>query len=111
MPVVWRAIRMLQLAGLTVVSVVADGASSNRKFFRLHKILEHQKSGVTFKAPNISRNGHFVYLMPDAPHLLKTIRNAWYNSQAKGTRNLIVRINVNYSIIHVNVYDRMMDMK
>ena len=94
MPVVWRAIRMLQLAGLTVVSVVADGASSNRKFFRLHKILEHQKSGVTYKAPNISRNGHFVYLMPDAPHLLKTIRNAWYNSQAKRTRNLIVRIKI-----------------
>ena len=35
MPVVWRAIRMLQLAGLTVVSVVADGASSNGKFFLL----------------------------------------------------------------------------
>ena len=78
---------MLQLAGLTVVSVVADGASSNRKFFRLHKISQHQKSGVTYKAPNI---GHYVYLMPDAPHLLKTVRNAWYNSQANRTRKLIV---------------------
>jgi len=54
MPVVWRVIRMLQLAGLTVVSVVENGASSNHIFFRLHKMLEHQKSGVTFKAPNIS---------------------------------------------------------
>ena len=51
------------------------------------------------------QNGHFVYLMPDAPHLLKTIRNG------KGTWNLIVRINLDYSIIHVNVYDRIMDMK
>ena len=81
---------MLQLAGLTVVSVVADGASSNRKFFRLHKISQHQKSGVTYKAPNICRQGHYVYLMPDAPHLLKTVRNTWYNSQANRTRKLIV---------------------
>ena len=81
---------MLQLAGLTVVSIVADGASSNRKFFRLHKISQYEKSGVTYKAPNICRQGHYVYLMPDAPHLLKTVRNAWYNSQAKRTRKLIV---------------------
>jgi len=53
---------MLQLAGLTIVSVVADGASSNLKFFRLHIILENQKSGVTFKVPNISRNGHLCTL-------------------------------------------------
>ena len=33
MPLVWRAIRMLQMVGLTVISVVADGASCNRKFF------------------------------------------------------------------------------
>ena len=28
--------------------------------------------------------------MPDAPRLLKTVRNAWYNSQAHRTRNLVV---------------------
>ena len=59
-PLVWRAIRMLQLVGLTVISVVADGASTNRKFFRLHKISKHQKSGITYKAPNISDPGRFV---------------------------------------------------
>ena len=51
---------MLQMVGLTVISVVADGASCNRKFFRLHKILDHQKSGVTYKAPNISSPGSFI---------------------------------------------------
>ena len=101
---------MLQLAGLTVVSVVVDGASSNRKFFQMHNISEYQKAGVTYKAPNISRSGHFVYLMPDAPHLLKTIRNAWYNSQAKGTQNLIVRVNL-ICYFYVNLYGRMMDMR
>ena len=81
---------MLQMVGLTVISVVADGASCNRKFFRLHKILDHQKSGVTYKAPNISSPGSLVYFIADAPHLLKTVRNAWYNSQSKRTRNLVV---------------------
>ena len=51
MATVWRSIRMLQLAGLTVISVVADGASSNCKCFRLHRIVHHKKSGVTYKAP------------------------------------------------------------
>ena len=83
---------MLQLAGLTVISVIVDGASSNHKFFQLHKILQHQKSDVTYKAPNICQQGKFVYFMPDVPHLLKTVRNAWYNSQANRTRKLIVRV-------------------
>ena len=44
---------MLQLVDLTVISIVADGASNNRKFFRLHKILKYQQSEVTYMAPNI----------------------------------------------------------
>jgi len=70
---------MLQLAGLTVVSIVAVGDSSNRQFFHFHKISQYQKSGVTYKAPNVCRPRHYVNLMPDPPHLLKTVRNAWYN--------------------------------
>ena len=35
MYVVWRAIKLLQLAGLQVISVVADGATPNRRFFKL----------------------------------------------------------------------------
>ena len=80
---------MLQLVGLTVISIVADGGSCNRRFFWLHKIL-HQKSGVTYMTPNISLPGSNIFFMPDAPHLLKTVRNAWYNSQAHRTRNLVV---------------------
>ena len=103
---------MLQMVGLTVISVVADGASSNRKFFRLHKVLHHQKSRVTYKAPNISSPGSFVYFMSDAPHLLKTVRKAWYNLQLKRTRILVVST-VLFSINQVNIciYSRTKDMK
>ena len=81
----------MQIAGLQVICVVADGASANRRFFRLHSIDEYKKSGVTYLAPNVCRApGDKVYFIADPPHLLKTIRNAWYNSQSKKTRHLIV---------------------
>ena len=40
-PITWRAIRMLQLAMVrhSVISIVADGAICNCRFFQLHKIL------------------------------------------------------------------------
>ena len=70
--------------------MVCDGASTNRKFFASHAIKEHMKSGVTFKAPNITLPGNFVYFMCDVPHLMKTTRNAWSFSTANGTRHLEV---------------------
>ena len=70
--------------------MVADGASANRKFFASHSIEEHKKSDITFKAPNITLLGNFVYFMCEVPHLMKTTRNAWSNSRAKGTRHLEV---------------------
>ena len=81
---------MLEMCGLTVISVVADGCSINRRFFRLHKILQYQKSGLMYLAPNISSPSDKVYFMPDPPHVLKTVRNAWYDSRKNGTRNLVV---------------------
>ena len=82
---------MLQLADLQVVCVVADGASPNRRFFRLHKMEEYMKSGVTYKVPNLCRlPGDSIYFIPDVLHLIKTICNAWYNSQDKRSRHLVV---------------------
>ena len=83
---------MLALIGLQVISIVADGASNNRKFFRMHKIPQFQCSGITYKAPNITKPGSFVYFIADPPHLIKTVRNAWHNSQANGSRSLVVCI-------------------
>ena len=75
---------------IQVICVVSDGASSNRKFFASHAIEQYKKSGVTFKAPNISLPGNFVFFMCDVPHLIKTTRNAWSNSTTNGTRHLEV---------------------
>ena len=35
--IVWEAIRLLETADLKVLCVVCDGASPNRKYFRMHK--------------------------------------------------------------------------
>lgn len=102
---------MLQLIGLTVICVVADGASSNRKFFRLHNILKYQKSGVTYMAPNISLPGSYVFFMADVPHILKTTRNAWYNSQANRTRSLQVRTDCVLQLFTTSLYIRTMEVK
>ncbi|XP_065891694.1 uncharacterized protein [Dysidea avara] len=84
----WKAVQMLSLVGLEVICMVADGASSNRKFFACHSIEKYKKMCITYKAPNLTLPGQFVYFMVDVLHLMKTTRNAWSNSQAKGTRHL-----------------------
>ena len=112
MHIIWRAIRMLEMSGLTVIYVVADGCSTNRKFFRLHRIPDYQKSGVTYPAPNISSPGNQVYFMADAPHVLKTVRNAWYNSRTNGTRNLVVITNIKCHFAYVSaIVCRTMEVK
>ena len=86
-----------------VICMVADGASSNRKFFAYHAIQEYKKTGLTYKAPNLTLPGRFVYFMVDIPHLMKTTRNAWSNSQARGTRHLEVTIHVHLTYGEFNI--------
>ena len=92
-PLVWEAIRLLELSGLKVLSVTADGASPNRKFFRMHKT-----PGATLKVVYKTRNhyssedpGRWLFFFADPPHLLKTVRNCLSHSGANGTRRLKVR--------------------
>ena len=49
-PCVWEAIRILESIGLKVRAVVSDGASPNRKFYRLHKMFaeDNVEDGVVF---------------------------------------------------------------
>lgn len=85
--VVWEAIERLERIGLKVMAVTADGASSNRKFFRMHS-----SSGSTtcYKAVNPYAQERSVYFFSDVPHLIKTTRNCWSHSGANGTRSMWV---------------------
>ena len=102
LPVIWRAIRILEAIGLEVFAVVCDGATPNRRFFRTYAIengLNLSEEGVVYWVTNrydLSRKIFFV----DPPHLIKTIRNNFENSGGHNyTRNLMVS-DTFFSLIH-----------
>ena len=74
-PLVWETIQKLEAAGFMVISVTCDGASSNRKFFRIHGGKDVYKTLNPYADPPRS-----IYFFSDVPHLLKTTRNCWSNS-------------------------------
>ena len=90
-PMVWEVVGKLAAAGLKVVVITADGASANRKFFRLHQDTSDSNvySGVVYKTANV--HAPEVFLMSDVPHLLKSTRNCWEKSPFGDTRLMTVR--------------------
>lgn len=46
-PIIWEGIRLVESTGLKVIAVTADGASRNRKFFKMHG------DGDVYKTKNI----------------------------------------------------------
>lgn len=87
-PIVWEAIRQIESIGLKVIFVTADGASQNRKFFRMHEDIE--KSPITYKTRNRYAEEKHCLFFSDPPHLLKTTRNCWSHSGWNGTRLMTV---------------------
>ncbi|XP_071855332.1 uncharacterized protein [Apostichopus japonicus] len=77
-PIVWRCIRHLELFSIRVRAIIADGASPNRKFFKLHETVTDD--GLTYYTQNPFRERERIYFFCDVPHLLKTTRNNWENS-------------------------------
>ena len=82
MPLFWRIISVLELAlNLWVCAAVNDGASPNRKFFRLHcQLASGTNSDVVYNTPNLYAMSRVIYFFADSPHLMKTAQNCLYNS-------------------------------
>ena len=78
---IWEAVARLERIGFCVLALCCDGASSNRKLWKLHS----KGNKLLHKIPNIyaSEGKRFLYFISDPPHLLKTIRNSWYNEKRK----------------------------
>ena len=81
-PLFWEAVNYLERINLKVISTTCDGASPNRKFFRMHQPLQGDSDkDVVYRTINIySKNISFIYLFADVPHLIKTSRNCLANS-------------------------------
>jgi hypothetical protein len=74
---VWEAIYHLERIQLKVLAITADGASTNRLFLKIHNP-NATPDEITYKVYNPhAPDGRFLYFFSDAPHLIKTVRNAW----------------------------------
>ena len=75
---VWGCVRRLESCGLKVIALTCDGASANRKFFKLHK---SSTDDIIYKTINpYADEDRPVFFISDPPHLIKTVRNCWANS-------------------------------
>ena len=91
-PIIWEAVQQIEGLGLKVICIVADSASSNRKF-----ICMNGKVGSplpTYKTLNLyASEERSIYFISDPPHLIKTTRNCLSNSSTTGTRHMEVCCN------------------
>jgi len=89
-PIVWDAIKAVESAGLKVIAITADGASCNRRFFRMHS--RSTETDLIYKTRNIyAAEERSIFFISDPPHLVKTIRNCWSHSfGGKSTREMFV---------------------
>jgi len=79
----WEAVSRLERLGFCVLGLTCDGASPNRRLWKLHS----DKDELVYKVPNcFAEDERDFYFISDPPHLLKTIRNSFCNNK----RNLWV---------------------
>ena len=83
-PLITDAILRLEMLGFKVICLTSNGASPNRKLYKmLQSNFVSDAGAVPYKMKNTyTVEDRCVYLMPDVPHLLKTTRNCWANSHA-----------------------------
>lgn len=82
-PCIWEATKILESIGFYVRAFIADGASPNRKFFKLIAG-ENEYFTVNLFSPD-----RYIYLFSDYCHLIKTTRNCFENSFGNlNTRNM-----------------------
>ena len=83
MQIFWKAVCYSEQVDLQVIAATADGAPPNRRFFRMHNVLQGASAveDVIYRAKNIhSKENRFIYLFADVSHLIKTVRNCLSNS-------------------------------
>ena len=75
---------------LPVICAVSDGASANRKFFKIHGFMDDAVSEVVYHTINLYADKElwYIYFYADPPHLLKTTRNCLHHSGPSGTRKM-----------------------
>ena len=98
-PLAWNAVATLEMIGLKVRCFVCDGASSNRKFYKMHST---DGVSIPYFAINLCDQSRKIFFICDVPHLIKTVRNNWENSHGnRNSRNLMVSEYFQYCIHYI----------
>ena len=64
-----------------MIATSPDGASTNKRFYRMHKDLDdNSQSDVFYRTKNLYAKNRFIYFVSDPPHLVKTARNCLCHS-------------------------------
>jgi len=79
----------LEKAGAIIDGVVSDGATTNRKLWLRLGINGEKGKYITnaFQHPLESKSR--IYMLSDPPHLIKNVRNRFYNKKALRVNHLI----------------------
>ena len=70
----WKAISICELNSLKVLAITCNGASPNRKLFKMHFPMTNEDEmnpdiDVTYKTLNLlSKKKRFIYFISDVPH-------------------------------------------
>ena len=77
-----EAIGVLELTcNLWVIASTSDGASPNRRLYRMHKPLDNNaEDDLCYQTINLYAPQRYIYFFSNAPHLVKTTRNCLYSS-------------------------------
>ena len=75
------AVIMLESAGFVVRAMVSDGASQNRKFYRMCREEDDKSKDVYCVLSTVDYSRH-VFFFSDVPHLIKTAERLAYMSRS-----------------------------
>lgn len=78
----WEAVCILETScNLWVIATTSDGASPNRRFYRLHESLDGDADkDICYHTLNLFAPHRFIYFFSDAPHLVKITSNCLLHS-------------------------------
>lgn len=78
-----KAIMLLEDAGLQVVALTCDGASTNKTMLKILNVTGNKTEFKNFFQNPFNENRK-IYVFSDAPHVIKNIRNRLFqNKQLK----------------------------
>ncbi|KAK3931225.1 LOW QUALITY PROTEIN: Transposable element P transposase [Frankliniella fusca] len=81
--VTWNVIAYCERTGIQIIAFTSDGNASNRAFFKMNTAISPTKNGVVYDTINKAAPSRPFYFISDLPHLVKTIRNNFFNSRIK----------------------------